>query len=322
MTTHLFVHIPKTAGTSFRLAAADAIGPDSIEYDYGEDAPQTTDLVRRHVYGDQDFWSFYKACERNGVRMVAGHMNCDRYVAGFGTASIVTFVREPIQRIASEYQHSVRHKKFPGTFRDFYTQPKMQNRLTRVFSKVPVWAAGFIGITERYNESLQLLNSLTGLGLVSKQENVGKRELHQQHQIGDAELSELRNLNARDLKNYRRCLDIFEQRLILSERGLAFTHGRLGQITPQKISGSAWWSGERRDEPVMIEILVNGRVEGRASATSFRPRLRSISVPRGGYVGFQLSIPLTDGDAVSCRVEETGQVLGEMRLEAGDTTDG
>ena len=45
----VFVHIPKTGGTSIRMAAAEYFGEDAMLYDYGP-APKTSPIVRELKY--------------------------------------------------------------------------------------------------------------------------------------------------------------------------------------------------------------------------------------------------------------------------------
>jgi len=45
----LFVHIPKTAGTSFRQGMLEVFGRKALLFDYGPDAPET-DVSIRMIY--------------------------------------------------------------------------------------------------------------------------------------------------------------------------------------------------------------------------------------------------------------------------------
>tara|TARA_Y100001001_G_scaffold163790_1_gene193881 strand:+ start:30968 stop:31930 length:963 start_codon:yes stop_codon:yes gene_type:complete len=309
-----FIHIPKTAGTSFRLAAEEVFGASRIVYDYGKAAQETSDIVHRHVYEEPDLWAFHEACKAQNAAMVGGHMNCNKFVGAMGVANIVTFVREPLQRIASEFEHFVRVKGYQGSFQEFYSQPKMQNRLTRAFKDVPVYAAGFVGVTERYDESLQMLNALTGMGIPVKQENLGKGQVGAVHEFTRDDLEQLRQLNKQDLRLYRRCLALFEERKELFEQGKPFVHGRLTQAAPKRIAGWAWWEPVASEQSVEVEVFVNGQFQRSVRAVDFMPNLLKIRPPRGGYVGFHLPMSLQVGDVVSCRVHETGQLLGEIEV--------
>ena len=49
----LFLHIPKTAGTSFRVAVLQRLGGASrVAFDYGGKHPETHDMVRRHLHAE------------------------------------------------------------------------------------------------------------------------------------------------------------------------------------------------------------------------------------------------------------------------------
>ncbi|MFC6669093.1 hypothetical protein [Marinobacterium aestuariivivens] len=285
MTIRLFVHIPKTAGTSFRLGAEQALGAQSMVYDYGAESPETSAITQKHVYQEQDFWGFYGACYESGAAIVGGHMNCNRFVAGFGVENIVTFVRDPLQRIASEYQHFVRVKNYKGTFRDFYSQSRMQNRLSRAFRDVPLYSVGFVGVTERYNDSLDMLNELSGLGIPRREENLGNGGVGRAHSFDEEELRELKAFNREDLALYRRCLDLFDQRWELFKKGQPFVHGVLTQVAANRVGGWAWWAGTS-DEPVAVDIAVNGQPQGRVVARDFAAHLCRLSPPRGGMSAF------------------------------------
>lgn len=302
-----FVHIPKTAGTSFRLGAQEYFGRERILYDYGSDSPVTTSLVSDFLYSKtKDFWGFKKACDQRNAAMICGHVTVRRFVSLFGAARTLTFLREPLQRIASEYGHFVRHFEYKGSFVDFYSRPAMQNRQSKLLQGVELEAVGFAGLTERYARSLELLNAHFGTEIELRADNRGKESLQAEHELSAEDEAELRRLNRRDLALYAQAVALFESRYRFFQEGKPWAHARLEQLKPDRISGSAWWAGDS-EEPVEVEVWINDRQAAVLPAVDLRPQLCRLQPPRGGHVGFDLPVKLSRDDRVQCRVAQTGQ---------------
>jgi hypothetical protein len=205
-----FVHIPKTAGTSFRVAAAAAWGGDAVLLDYAADSPNTSDLVREKVYETPDPEGFAAAVHRNGIRMISGHMRADKYLDLCGAANTVVFLREPLQRLMSEYHHFVEHHGFGGGFRDFYRWPEMIDRQLAYLAGLPLSDLGFVGLTERYPESLARFNRRYGTNLIALRVNRGRPSAERNWELPAEHEAELRELNAGDLALYRQALALFD----------------------------------------------------------------------------------------------------------------
>jgi hypothetical protein len=88
----------------------------------------------------------------------------------------------------------------------------------------------------------------------------------------------------------------------------------LGGVSHTAVVG--WAVFDDTDEPVTIEVLIDGSLIDTVKAKDYRPQLSQIGVHRGGYVGFNLKVPgLKAGDSIECRVSETGQsLIGSPRL--------
>lgn len=302
-----FVHIPKTAGTSFRLGAERYFSRDIIVYDYGKESPATTPLVVDTLYDEpKDFWAFREACQSKNAAMVGGHVNANRFISLFGAGSTLTFLRDPLQRMASEYAHFVRHYEYEGSFHDFYSRPIMHNRQSKILHGVDVEAIGFVGLTERYADSLKLLNARYGIEIPQREDNRGKKRLDAVHEISAEDEAELKQLNKRDIRLYEQAVALFDQRYTMHQEGKPWAHSRLVEVKPGHIAGWAWWAGES-DDPVDVEVWANGKHLDTVSAVELRPGLCRLLPPRGGYVGFHLPVKLKPGDQVQCRVASTGQ---------------
>lgn len=303
-----FVHIPKTAGTSFRLGAEQAFGKSRIVYDYGKASPETGKLTQALLYETKqpDFYAFGQACIKNDTAMVGGHVNAGRFVSLFGVDNALTFLREPLQRMASEYAHFARHYDYKGSFHDFYSRPVMHNRQSKMIHGVDLEALGFVGLNERYSESLAVLNARYGIEVPAREDNRGKQRLDATHRISDEDTAELERLNQRDIALYRRAAALFEQRYDLHQQDKPWAHARLVEATTQRIAGWAWWETQSH-EPVEVDVWVNDKKVKCLSAVDLRPGLCRLRPPRGGYVGFQLPVTLKAGDSVQCRVVQTGQ---------------
>jgi hypothetical protein len=303
-----FTHIPKTAGTSFRLGVEDYLGQKSIIYDYGLKAKETSKLVRELMYGDaSDLWCFYKECHKQEIRFVGGHVGIGRFVSGFKIGNSVTFVREPLQRVVSEFKHFVRHYGYEGTMMDFCTRPVMQNRHSKLLEAVPLEAIGIIGLTERYEESIELVNARFSWSVAVRADNKSHDHAdNKTHQLSESEEKELRQLNQKDIALYRQCTKLFDTRYKLYQSGLRFCHARIQQSSVQNVTGWAWWE-DGSDKPVEVELLLNGEPAKKKLATDLRPGLCRLYPPRGGHVGFSFSKAAKEGDTVQCRISETGQ---------------
>ncbi|OWV29266.1 sulfotransferase family 2 domain-containing protein [Halomonas campaniensis] len=300
-----FVHIPKTAGTSFRQGAEKYFTPERIVYDYGVNSNATSPFVKKSLHGDQpDFWQFKQALDNPA--MIVGHVTIARFVSLWGAGNTVTFLREPLQRIASEYAHFVRNMDYQGSFKEFYSGRGMRNRQRRALYGVNLESIGFIGLTERYSESLEMLNDRFATRIPEREDNQGKSRLEDEYEFDEEDLVELRKLNRRDIELYQYALALFDSRYAMFKSNQPWAHACLVEATTEGGSGWAWWADER-DAPLEVELWVNGELTSTARAVKFRQELCSVLPPRGGYVGFHLPLKLSPLDKVQCRVAATGQ---------------
>lgn len=208
---YLFVHVPKTAGTSFRKGLERAF-PDQVAYDYGPSAPETHRLVRKFVHLEKNLETLAARLQALGCRVLGGHVRYPHYAEMFPPERVVTFLRDPIARVVSEHHHALRHHGFRGTLLEFAEKQRNQSLQTAMLLGVDLDQAAFVGITERYTESLRLLEHRLGWKVPELVENVNPRQtrLAGAYEITPEELSTLRKWNKADLALYQRALERFD----------------------------------------------------------------------------------------------------------------
>jgi hypothetical protein len=95
--TVLFLHVPKTAGTSFRSALASAIAPGKRVWIYPpEDMVGALTPSMLGELSDSD---------KRRLRLVMGHFHFGLHRSLPQRSHYVTMVREPVARVASLYKH-------------------------------------------------------------------------------------------------------------------------------------------------------------------------------------------------------------------------
>ena len=309
-----FVHIPKTAGTSFRKASETFFGLRHVVYDYADDSNETSPFILDIVYGDGDRFEFVKYLETNEIKFLSGHVHADKYLHIFGAANTVVFLRDPVQRTISEYQHLVRHNKYEGDLRSFYTQPRYINRQSRLLHGAPLEALGFVGLTEDYHNSLDQINHCFSVNVQPVELNRGRTKKQDAYKLSDEVVKEIEELNEVDLRLYKTAQNILKNRTDLFQKELPYVHSEIQDANKKLVRGWAWYATS--EQPVDIQVLVNGQVNGHMLAKDLRPGLLRLSPPRKGYVGFhhKFSEQLATGDVVECVVEGTGQSLGKRTV--------
>ncbi|MBI3156016.1 MAG: sulfotransferase family 2 domain-containing protein [Burkholderiales bacterium] len=319
--TLFFVHIPKTAGTSFRRSIADAVGDGHCHFDYGPSSSETSPLVKQLAYDEPDLFRLQQALARASCRLLAGHVHAGRYAPLVPAARVVSFVRDPVQQVMSHYEHQRLHNRYPGSLEDFLRGPLGPGFQARVLAALPIEALGFVGVTERYEDSLRAFSTAFGITLEVRRLNLNPSRAQGAFPApAYAVPDELRGLmeerGGPDQVLYQRANALLDARLEAMAAAQPFVHGALTAVVPTHIGGFAYLTGSQK--PVRVQVLVNRRIVREVLATADRPALRALKVPRNAFVGFDYrpAEPLAVGDSVSVRVAATGQLLGEIDLFA------
>jgi hypothetical protein len=160
------LHLPKTAGTSFRAALEERFG-DGLRRDYG-DVPLNTPARRRHARALRD-------CLLNsgrrfaGVQCIHGHFLPLKYrLLGIRRdVKFVTWLRDPVERLASHYHFWKTYeppqptqplwKKFRDeqwSFEQFGTCAELRNVYCQFLWGFPLERFDFIGITEHFDADI------------------------------------------------------------------------------------------------------------------------------------------------------------------------
>ena len=202
----LVLHIPKTAGTSLRWTLEKSFGKSEVIRDYGPDAKETSKVVREHLYsGDESKGPNTLVTDISSHRkmVLIGHFPLQKFAGFFEAKNIVTFVREPLVRMCSEYLHRIKNKTFTGTFSEFVQKPEFQN--SQIEYLCGISAESLIGVTEHYDQSLQYLNRKTHWSLSARKKNVGRHGGGQKfaENLSRHELDLFYKINADDVGLYQ-----------------------------------------------------------------------------------------------------------------------
>lgn len=202
----LVVHVPKTAGTSLRWALEKYFGKTLVIGDYGPQSDATSDMVREYLYSGEEsrgVEGLIKEFSGKSAKVLIGHFPLQKYADYIEPKNIITFVREPLVRICSEFLHRVRNETFQGAFTDFLQCPEHQNVQTQLLSEVS--EDSFLGVTEQYRESLGYLNKVFGWELKTQKKNVAWLKGGQKfaRNLSAQELDLFHDLNQMDINHYQ-----------------------------------------------------------------------------------------------------------------------
>ncbi len=175
----VLLHIPKTAGSSFRAEMAQALRPQINVHINHHDLS-----VPPHVQMDQAFDRFLATHAEQPYRFASGHFT-NRHAAQVleraPQSRLLTVLRHPVERVISEYRYQrteahPSHRDFCArfpTFRDFYNAPLAQNAMTRYLAPQGGGDAdaaiefvcanySFVGLVEMYPLTVKTVFALLG----------------------------------------------------------------------------------------------------------------------------------------------------------------
>lgn len=226
-----FLHLPKTAGTSFSECLARIYPGERFNF--------TGDLKQ-----DYERYASLAPETRERIRLVAGHSPRSTGILEVDNLPTVTFLRDPVERVKSFCQH-VSEGKSPSLLDLFAPtafdldeflecgnpqlsnlQTKMllgnqsyelppENRVTLVNRAASVLREGFVcvGIVEQFDASLVLFHHKLRWEQwpVYRKLNVG--DSSKSLEFGEHHLSKIRELNALDIQVYEHAVEMFEDEL-------------------------------------------------------------------------------------------------------------
>jgi hypothetical protein len=281
----VFVHIPKTAGTSLRSALVAAFPDKHVLFDYGRAEQLTSDAIRNIRYsGRNEPWRLREATGSSPI-LLTGHFPARDYLNVFAHENFITFVREPISRVISDYKHFVRHFALDESLIKFASRPELRNRQTAFLSDPDIDSIGFVGIVEDYNNSLRRLAEFLGREVTSILSN--QAPATQAIDIEDRELQILRELNAQDISLYQYILNMDFSKKLAS---LSKIRGSARRDGFSSIRGWAVCGDPNRI--VRLSLEIDGTLVSRGGIVCdiYRPDLVISGESRTGLGGFEIDL--------------------------------
>jgi hypothetical protein len=198
----VFLHIHKTGGTSFRSI---------LERNFGATCCHTNQ-TRRALFCQADLEFVKNFFPR--LRAITGHNLVDPLQLTVPDPFYATFLREPVARVISHYQDQVLRGTNRATFEEsLKTNERLNNWQVKLKAggenldraKQFLERCDFIGLTEKFNQSLQVFGKLapSPMNLNYKRLIVAKNSKIQKALLADPQMLELaREHNRLDLELY------------------------------------------------------------------------------------------------------------------------
>ena len=196
------VHLRKCAGTTFRAQLSGAF-QNRVLFDYGDEIGSSwpSSILKRaaserEMYNSSDFLV-------SNFDLIHGHFYKSKYDSIKVKKKYITFLRHPVQRVLSNYFYLKRSinrtnpdslivNKLGFSLEEYVRDPDSCNLQAQFLESTNLDEFDFVGVVERYDESIDKLSSHLGVYF---------------------EQAKAANVNPKKIENYKRDCDI--EKLIL-----------------------------------------------------------------------------------------------------------
>ena len=219
------IHVPKTGGETFR-DILEELTEGHLQRDYG-DRPLAPMSVRQRLR-----LATARPHLEPGTRAVHGHFIATKYWRRYPDARYMAWFREPVERLASHYYYWKRKpdRKNPTCQRlieedlsleAFAALPEMRDVQARFLGEVPPERLAFVGITERYDESIDLFRQAfyPALPATAERTNANPERGRDGYDLEPSVRATIEALNSADVALYEAATDRFE--VLLAEHAVA-----------------------------------------------------------------------------------------------------
>ncbi len=280
--------------------------------DYGADSPTTTENLAGRVA--------QPAAQRDW-QVLCGHFQLSRYAAQFAPWELTVFVRHPHEQVISHWEHRKRVQGYTGSLEEFALSASGTGQQSRMLNGIPVQLLGFVGVTNRYEDSLELFRSLYPIDAQPQQLNVNpEREEHKERGYDRKKYQLPAAGKQREKVDY----DLFIQANRTLKARLDFLaqrppgewiYGAITRLGPQQVEGVAFNPGLAPHLP--LQVLINGEHAGFCCTGETPPPLPGLNLP--ARCGFRLFLPkrLQARDRVELRALPLGQWLDTLDWHPG-----
>jgi hypothetical protein len=200
----LSVHIPKCAGVSFRTTLAQLFGAGFV----------------LHYWNITDAWGRHQADIPPDTTCIHGHFAAHILAERYPDAPLITWVRDPVERVVSSYYHRLRtpdwrhpvsielHAK-KLTLLQYAELKLVRNEMARFFGNMRPADFTFIGLVDDFDASVDRFYEKFQLPrLPVPHENINPERRTRFYELRDDELRQLLDLNQDDLNLYQACVKV------------------------------------------------------------------------------------------------------------------
>ena len=218
----IFVHIPKTAGTTFKNLLGNAGIQHNEVIDIDSDITDVKYNTRRGLPGA------VSVNPGSSIKVITGHFSASRILSilppNLNGIELISWVRNPIQRMISNYHYYLKGGTYYGErslasrkydiidIKTYCTHVDKNNTLNQ-FIDIPIDKFKFIGISEHFEKELIRFKDVSGLDLNPKQTEIVNRNINPEKKnayedyIIDKDLEkEFVKYNLEDYNLYNKCL--------------------------------------------------------------------------------------------------------------------